>query len=37
MALRIGAAGFLVLMLGVFGVYFVRRHSRRDRPGEALT
>jgi len=35
MALRIGAAGFLVLMLACFGVYFVRRHARRGQPGEA--
>ncbi len=37
MALRIGAAGFLVLMAGVFGFYLVRRNARRDQPGEATT
>jgi protein SCO1/2 len=36
MALRVGAAGFLLLLAGCFGVYFVRRHSRGARP-EALT
>lgn len=35
MALRVGAAGFLVLLLACFGLYFVRRNSRRESPGEA--
>ena len=34
MALRVGAAGFLVLFAAWFGISFIRRHSRR---GEALS
>ena len=38
MALRVGAAGFILLLAAGFGLYFVRRHSpsrRRASPGEA--
>jgi len=37
MALRIGAAGFLVLFAAVFGFFFVRRNARRGNPGEAIS
>lgn len=37
LALRIGAASFLVLLAAVFGFYFVRRHARRGQPGEAIS
>ncbi|MBA3498726.1 MAG: hypothetical protein H0T65_00015 [Deltaproteobacteria bacterium] len=32
MALRVGAAGFLVLFASTFGFYFIRRHGRRRSP-----
>ncbi|MBA3393481.1 MAG: hypothetical protein H0T89_12600 [Deltaproteobacteria bacterium] len=35
LALRVGAAGFLVLLLAGFGFYFVRRHGRRTFPDVA--
>lgn len=35
MALRVGAAGFLVLAAAVFGFFFIRRNARRGHPGEA--
>jgi protein SCO1/2 len=37
MALRVGAAGFLVLFAASFGFYFVRRHGRRRSPKEAIS
>ena len=37
MALRVGAAGFLVLFVAGFGFYFVRRNARRGNPGEAIS
>lgn len=35
MVLRVGAAGFVLLLAAWFGVSFVRRHARRASPGEA--
>ncbi len=37
MALRIGAAGFLVLLAGYLGFLFVRRSARRGKPEEVLS
>lgn len=38
MALRIGAAGFLLVLATCFGLYFVRRRAgRRDALGEAIS
>lgn len=34
MVLRIGAAGFLLVLAAFFGLYFVRRHARRRGPLE---
>ena len=35
MALRVGAAGFMLLLAACFGVSFVRRHARRGRTASA--
>ena len=35
MALRVGAAGFVLLLAACFGVSFVRRHARRGRSAPA--
>jgi protein SCO1/2 len=37
MALRVGAAGFMVLLAGYLGFLFVRRNARRAKPEEVIS